>query len=291
MTIVVFDSFESFSLVPYLAERYPDEKVIPVKECNGSAVDMLLRVRPRAIFVDFCNENAIAVTDFVRHLLNPPRIIIRLHAYEAWGGYLGHINWSVVDALVVVSEGFKELVEEKGVTVPVHVIHNGIDLDKYQLQPAADNEDIAYVGYINHKKGPTLLRTLMASMPERQFHIAGTHQEEKIEHYFNDLPLPNVTWHGWQDTAEFLEDKRFLLSTSVTESFGMSIGEAMAMGLTPMVHHWPGAEKLWPLECLWANFNELKDIKAIDPVVCRQWVEDRYSMDRCIDGIAKLIDG
>jgi len=71
----------------------------------------------------------------------------------------------------------------------------------------------------------------------------------------------------------------------------MSIAEGMAMGLTPVVHGWPGAELLWPKECIWNTFEELNDIlwTPREPAWCREWIENRYSMDKCIDRVVELL--
>ena len=51
-------------------------------------------------------------------------------------------------------------------------------------------------------------------------------------------------------------DKGVLLSTSMYESFGLNIGEAMAVGAFPVVHDFPGADRLWPEECLFASIDD-----------------------------------
>ena len=48
------------------------------------------------------------------------------------------------------------------------------------------------------------------------------------------------------DMPAWYSDKGVLLSTSMYESFGMNIGEAMAVGAFPVIHDFPGADLLWP---------------------------------------------
>lgn len=85
-------------------------------------------------------------------------------------------------------------------------------------------------------------------------------------------------------------DKGALLSTSMYESFGMNIGEAMATGAFPVVHGFPGAERLWPAECLFASSDDaVALIRAGRPGLYRGWVGDRYSLDRQVDAIVRLL--
>ena len=279
MRLLVLDNYQSFTLVPQLKDRLGD-----VWTMGNVSTDHMWNIfkanRPNVVFVDFCNENAVELTGRLKELdpKDRPRVVIRLHGYEAQSWYMDKIKWDMVSDLIVVSPRFKDIVERKIPGVNIHVINNGIDLDRFQLQENFDDSSIAYAGYLNKKKGPTLLRTVMASMPDKQFHIAGSHQDEQVRLYFDDLELGNVRYYGWVQTQEFLKGKRFVLSTSVTESFGMSIAEGMAMGLTPMVHAWPGAEDLWPSKCIWKTFDELRSIRPLDPLFCRKWVEDKYSM-------------
>jgi len=293
--LLVLDPFKSFSLVPYFKKRFDDVWEMANLDTEHM-LDICRNVRADVIFVDFCNENAVNLTNKILTMHSQPKVVIRLHGYEAQSWYMNSIDWSFVSDLIVVSPKFKEIAEEKlnhtSYRPKIHVIPNGIDLDKFQLQTDFDDNAIAYAGYFNKKKGPTLLRTVMASMPHMDFHLAGTHQDPQVQLYFEDLRLDNVSYYGWVQTEEFLKGKRFILSTSVTESFGMSIGEGMAMGLTPLVHAWPGADKVWPQGCLWKSFSDLEILATnpLNPKQCRQWIVDRYSMDNCIEKIWRLFE-
>jgi len=298
MKLLVVEITPNFSLAPYLAERLQGHSVYREQHVQNEYMWKYVKTLcPDVIFVDFCDENAVVLSKRLGELPKKPRLIVRLHRYEAQDQYLKRVFWPNVSDLIVVSPKFEEIVGAKMAKlcpeVRLHLIPNGVDLTKFQLQDEASMDDstVAYVGYLNKKKGPALLRAVMASLADRQFHVGGTFQDEEIELYFRDLELPNVRYFGWVRTEEFLRGKRFIISTSVTESFGMGVAEAMAMGLTPLVHAWPGADTIWPRECLWNTFEELGAIKPKDPAWCREWVETRYSMGRCIDKFVNLLEG
>lgn len=293
MKILVLDNYESFSLVPYLKEQLVDDEVVKMGNIHTEPMwEILKTVDADVIMTDFCDQNAVVLTNRVNELKRKPKIVIRLHAYEAFCGFIHQVNWDVVDHLITVSPSYAELVKTK---VPSHVdvrmIYNGLDLEKYKLQDEnfMDDNAIAFIANLNRKKGMALLRTVMASFPSREFHIGGVSQEEQVSIYMHDLPLSNVHYYGRVDTAEFLKGKRYLLSTSIHESFGMTIAEGMAMGLTPMVHGWAGADRLWPKECIWNTFQEFDNIGKKSVEWCRSWIEDRYSIQRCIDDVVDTL--
>jgi glycosyltransferase involved in cell wall biosynthesis len=92
------------------------------------------------------------------------------------------------------------------------------------------------------------------------------------------------------DMPAWYADKGVLLSTSMYESFGLNIGEAMATGAFPVVHAFPGADRLWPSECLFAAEDEaVALIGAARPGLYRDWVVQHYSLQQQIDQVLTLL--
>jgi len=102
-----------------------------------------------------------------------------------------------------------------------------------------------------------------------------------------------VTFDGAvADMPAWYADKGVLLSTSMYESFGMNIGEAMAVGAFPVVHAFPGADRIWPEECLFASIEDaVALIRSGRPALYRGWVADRYGLDRQATAILGVLDG
>jgi glycosyltransferase involved in cell wall biosynthesis len=296
MKLMVLQTQSSFSLAPYMKEWLQEgDQLFTMQTIRGPHMWRIFEdTAPDVVFVDFCDENAVILTEKVAEMTIKPRIVIRLHGYEAQSPHLlNGVDWRFVHALIVVSPKFQQIVKEKlAGKVKIYTVANGVDLKKFSLQPQGNAQDVAYCGYLNKKKGPTLLRTVMASLPSYNFHVAGQHQDAQVQLYMNDLKLDNVQYYGWMNTAAFLRGKGFIISTSVTESFGMSIAEGMAMGLTPAVHWWPGADKVWPETALWRTFGELESILSSGPrkpAENRAWIEERYSMNKCMNRVMALI--
>ncbi|MBY6897396.1 glycosyltransferase family 4 protein [Clostridium botulinum] len=130
--------------------------------------------------------------------------------------------------------------------------------------------NIAYVGYINFKKGPMLLlhafKKIFDTDNRYKLHIAGTFDEDRYRLYFNqmikELRLEkNIIFYGWQkDINKWLEDKNYLVCTSVLESQGLGIMEAMSKGIRPLIHNFVGAKEVYPEKYVWSSLDDIINI-------------------------------
>ena len=239
-------------------------------------------------------------------LLNQRTVILRIHSYEAFGPWIYYINWERIDHLIFVADHIKDLVLKKvpkieKLVANIHVIPNGVDLNKHKFVERKPGKNLAYAGYLNFKKGPMLLlhafQSLVQNDPEYKLYIAGKFQEERYELYFRQFMdatgiQDNVIFNGWVDDIDgWLEDKQYIVSSSLLESQGMGILEAMATGIQPFVHNFVGASNVYPKEYLWNtidDFNNLFDVWS-DPLRCREFVEENYSLDSEIDKIESVL--
>ena len=112
-----------------------------------------------------------------------------------------------------------------------------------------------------------------------RLHVAGAFTDLRTLRYLQRM-VPALGLQGCvhfegevADMPGWYADKGVLLSTTMYESFGMNIGEAMAVGAFPVVHDFPGADLLWPRECLFASVEEaVALIRAARPGLYRGWV-------------------
>jgi hypothetical protein len=66
----------------------------------------------------------------------------------------------------------------------------------------------------------------------------------------------------------------------------------MAAGAFPVVHDFPGADALWPPECLFASVDQaVALIRAARPMLYRDWVAERYSLARQEQAVLRLLSG
>ncbi len=220
-------------------------------------------------------------------------IICRLHSYEAFTDMPSKVDWSKVDRLIFVNRSVERIFRRQVQTdVPVAIVHNGIDVDRFNIpSDKRYGKRIASVGYINYKKNPALLlyclKKIHAYDPEYSLHIAGQHQDARIqvyfEHFLHENPLP-VHFDGWVDNIQdWYADKDFVISTSLFESFHYSIAEGMASGLMPLIHDWCGAKEIYPHEYLFADPDEcLSLLKRLEKAPKHRLAEEnrRFIVER-----------
>ena len=240
------------------------------------------------------------------------KYVVRLHSYEFFTPVPAQVDWSKVDKLVFVSKVLRDFSVQKFQNIPRNIceyIPNGVDTDKYQIPDGKKyNKKIAFVGYMNYKKGPQLLLDCFNAIynydPTFEFHIAGEHQDERIDLWFNNIQryLPyKIYWDGWQENMpEYLIDKDFIINTSLFESQCMALQEGMASGVVPLVHAWIGAEGIYPNNHLFVNPDQCVNIvrnfdteKNQDRVrrSMRKRIVEEYSADRQIKQVVKLLKG
>ena len=233
-------------------------------------------------------------------------IVCRLHRYEAFTDMPGKVQWEHVDALMLVADHLITILRQ---TVPgidervqVSVVNNGVALDQIPYRVRSQGYNVASVGYIHMRKNPMMLLQIMEKLvrfdSRYRLHVAGRFQDPLVkmywEHMVRELKLTdNVVFDGWQDdVAGWLDDKQFLVSTSMHESFGYSIAEAMAMGIKPVVHNFPFATRIWPEQILFNTIDEAVGMitsNVYGSIAYRNFIEQHYSLFDQITQVRKVL--
>lgn len=254
------------------------------------------------VWLEWCWDHAVWATNS-DHLAGKP-CVLRLHSIEALQTrFPESIDWSRVDRLITVGEDIASVLLANFPAIGHHlqpeVICNGIDLERFA--PAAGNRyRIAWVGHLEPKKNPMLLlqiaHALHRSDPRYTVQVAGVFTDQRTARYIQRF-MASLRLHGVvqfrgavSDMPEFYAESGVLLSTSMYESFGLNIGEAMAVGAFPVVHDFPGADLLWPSECLFASIDEaVALIRSARCGLYRDWVAERYGLDRQQQAVLQLL--
>lgn len=282
-----------------LAKEYEAKKII-VTQYNQ--IDKWMEWADICWF-EWCDE---LVAYGSRHkLASEKKIICRLHSYEAFTDYINNVSWDKIDDLIFISESIKENVLSKIDIIPknTHVIPNGIDMGKYTFRNGSKGKNIAYVGYLNYKKGPMLLLHAFKAIYDYdktyKLYIAGMFQDERYILYFEQMIKEmgienNVFYEGWQDNLDqWMEDKDYILCTSVLESQNISVMQAMAKGIKPLVHNFVGAKDIYESSFLWNTTNELIELIRNDNYNShdyRKFINERYSLNTQMMKIQNVIE-
>jgi glycosyltransferase involved in cell wall biosynthesis len=254
------------------------------------------------VWLEWCWDHAVWATREAMPAGKP--CIVRLHSIEALQApYPANVDWTRVTRLVTVAEDVKEVLLGRFPAivgaVPIEIIPNGIDTDRFR-PGTPDRFHVGWVGHLEPKKNPMLLMQIAYRMRLRDqrfsFHVAGGFTDLRtmryVRHMQSALGLAGVLRFDGHvaEMPAWYADKGVLLSTSMYESFGLNIGEAMATGAFPVVHAFPGADRLWPRECLFAAEDEaIALIGAARPGLYRDWVVQRYSLERQVNQVLALL--
>jgi glycosyltransferase involved in cell wall biosynthesis len=251
------------------------------------------------VWLEWCWDHAVWATQ--SGLLRGKPCVLRLHSIEALQtDFPARVDWTQVDRLVTVSTDIAEILRERFPAAPTPVvIPNGIDMDRFALG-TPNRFHVAWVGHLEPKKNPMLLLQIAHRLhsldPRFSFHVAGAFTDLRTARYLQQM-LPALALGGVvgfdgpvADMPAWYADKGVLLSTSMYESFGMNIGEAMAVGAFPVVHAFPGAERIWPNECLFASTDDAVSLmRAARPGLYRGWIGERYGLERQVSAMLQLL--
>lgn len=230
---------------------------------------------------EWCTELARIGADFPKVC----RTIVRLHRYEAHLNWPQLINWKNVDTLVTVGnewviKSINHWVGDISKQTSVVTIPNGVDLDSIQFQRRKPGKNIAFVAKLRMVKNPMLLVQCMDELlkmdPDYKLCMAGDRHDlllrQYLQHTTKELGIADAfVYDDWQDDIpSWLDDKSYIVSTSVIESQGMGILEAMAAGIKPVIHNFPGAAGIFGTDYL---FNTPRQF-------CRQILQTPYESDQ-----------
>ncbi len=224
--------------------------------------------------------------------------IIRLHRYEAYAQWPQQVNWANIDILVNVGNSFVKdalihMVPNLESQTSIVTIPNGVELEKFTFTERRRGKNIAFLSNLRMVKNPVFLLQCMQKLhyidPEYRLFFGGIFQDQALEQYLKHmvdaLDLRDVVFFdGWQeDVRAWLEDKHYIVSTSIIESQGMGILEAMACGLKPVIHNFPGADQIFPSEFLFnisEEFCEQILSDTYEPKRYRRFVEEDYPLEK-----------
>jgi glycosyltransferase involved in cell wall biosynthesis len=193
--------------------------------------------------------------------------IVFMRRYELYEcNWLG-MDWKNVERLICVSEHVANVVRsvfaDKGIQTKVDVIYNAIDTKDWTFKKRRPNTNVGMACHIHPKKNIPLALQIMASLPEKYvLHIAGGIQDQWLMDYisnFMQCVRRKVVIYGqlpYEQMNLWWEQMGVCLSTSYSEGNPNNVIQAMAKGIKPLIHLWPGAIEQFPQDYLFATAPE-----------------------------------
>jgi glycosyltransferase involved in cell wall biosynthesis len=217
------------------------------------------------------------------------RNIVFLRRYELFEGGLAKVDWSKTNALICVNSWIKNVAEQifagENIKTPVHLIYNAVNTDKFTFAERGHGKKIGMACFIHTKKNIPLALQILAALPKGyELHIAGDIQDACLAEYITHLAKAmNVPLHLYGQVPsnrlnEWWDGMNYCLSTSLSEGNPNNVIEAMAKGIKPIVHRWPGAEDQFEAFCTVAEaVKEITEGKY-ESVRYKQQVQEKYSL-------------
>ena len=261
------------------------------------------------VWLEWANELTIALTNHTKEILKDKHVICRLHSYEALVGFIQKIKWERINDLIFVAKHIRDISIKQIPELPqlvnnIHIIPNGVNMDKFKFNKRKKGWNIAYLGSINYKKGPLLLLhafwELVRIDKRYQLFIGGKIEDGRYELYFDQMTQEmgleeNIHFDGWienQNINTWFKDKQYIICTSILEGHPVGVMEAMASGLKPLIHNYVGARNSYPDKYIWNTIPEFITMateEEYDSGEYREFIETNYSLEIQLQRIDKII--
>ena len=226
------------------------------------------------VWIERVDDIAVELTND-DYLLECKRVICRLHPDDMYSPACRAVRWEKIHDVVLDAPYVREYMRDHLPTWindirRIHVIPRGINLSKYPFRARGAGKNLAFIGDMEFRGGPMLLVQAFAGLIRRnaeyQLHIAGHLWDDCYPLYFmqmaSELGLRRqIHFDGCiDDVPRWLADKHYLISTSLSESPGVGIREAMACGVKPVIHNFIGARSIYDSRFLWNTVDEFAEM-------------------------------
>ena len=224
--------------------------------------------------------------------------IVRLEHCDAYKPWPKQVEWSNIDIIIAVGEqyvrdtivqGFPLLESQTAVVL----VPNGVNLKKFTFRDRQRGKNIAFPANLRMDKNPAFMVQCMQKLhyidPEYRLFFGGQFLDSALEQYMKHmvaaLDLQDVVFFegGSDDMSNWLEDKHYIVSTSIIESQNRGVLEGMSCGLKPVIHNFPGAAQMLPSEFLFnisEEFCEQILSDKYEPQRYRRFIEENYPLEK-----------
>ena len=235
------------------------------------------------------------------------RLVCRVHNLEGYTNLPKAVKWDRVDLLIFTCN--EEAIQALAAKVPgleqqvrLVQIPNAVDLDALPFVSKTRGHNLVCPGHLSPRTNPMLLlqgfKELLDRDPDYRLHFSGPFQDEMLLQYFQyqvdrlDLREKVFFSQGRESLTNWLTDKHFLVSGAISEGHAHYILEAMAMGIKPVIHNFPGAENIFPGKFLYNTVREFRGIileDDYDPAGIRAFVKQYHSLEDQVEVLAALL--
>jgi glycosyltransferase involved in cell wall biosynthesis len=235
------------------------------------------------------------------------KIVISLRRCDIRERWVKQVQWENVDVLVQIgSSTVEEMllgpVPDIRSRTRLVVVPNGVNLGRYPLRRRARGKSLACMGCLTMEANPAFLLQCMQKLhyidPQYCLFFSGTFESPSLEQYvrymIQTLDLAGaVSFESCLgDVNGWLSDKHFIVAGGISENQVESLLAGMACGLKPVIHNFPGADKLFPARYLFniaEQFCEQVLSQDYEPESYRRFVRERYPLQEQLKTINEIL--
>jgi Flp pilus assembly protein TadD len=287
----------------FVQQRFPTE----FYQGRGSEGMADLMQRSDIVWMDGGGDLAVQAS----RLGGPARVVISLRRADVCDRWARDVQWENVAILAeigssAVEEMLLQQVPDLRNRTRLVVVPNGVDLDRYVLRRRERGKNLVGVGCLTMEANPAFLLQCLQKLHYLdlgyRLFFSGTFESPALEQYVRHMvgvlglteavlfePCPG-DWNAW------LSDKHFVVAGGLGEGQVEALLAGMACGLKPVIHNFPGADRLFPRACLFniaEQFCEQVRTGGYEPESYRRFVEERYPMAeqlRRVNGILTQLE-
>jgi len=290
-------------LCAFVSQRFPTEFY------EGRDPEGITRLLQRSDIAWFDGGGALTVAASQRGRRG--KLIVSLRRADVRDRWAKEVRWENVDILAqigsgAVEEALLQQVPDLRNRTRLTVVPNGVNLGRYAFRRRDPGKHLACIGCLTMEANPAFLLQCLQRLhhidPGYRLFCAGTFESPLLEQYVRymvrtlDLteaisfePHPGDL-NGW------LSNKHFIVAGGIGENQVEALLAGMACGLKPVIHNFPGADKLLPPPYLFniaEQFCEQVLSADYQPQQYRRLVEQRYPLEqqlRRVDGILTQLE-
>ena len=237
--------------------------------------------------------------------------VVSLRRCDIRDHWVKDVPWENVD--IVVQIGSSAVEEALLMQVPdirnrtrLTIVPNGVNLERYTLRPKGRGKNLACIGCLTMEANPAFLIQCMQKLhyidPEYKLFFSGAFEspmlEQYVRHMVGTLELTGTVFFEPRpaDLNGWLGERHFIIAGSIGESQVEALLAGMACGLKPVIHNFPGADKLlprWYLFNIAEQFCEQVLSPEYEPQSYRRFVEERFLVReqlKKVDGILTQLE-
>ena len=236
-----------------------------------------------------------------------PRIVVSVHRSDVRDRWAQDVLWENVDVLApigsrAVEEALLQQTPDLCRRTRIAAVPHGVNLRRYVLRRRDRGKHLACIGCLTMEANPAFLLQCMQKLhyldPGYKLFFSGAFEspmlEQYVRHMVRTLDLTEVVFfepHP-RDLNAWLSDKHFVVAGGIGANQVENLLAAMACGLKPVIHNFPGAAELLGPAYLFniaEQFCEQVLSGDYQPRQYRRLVEQRYPLEQQLKRIDDIL--